>query len=170
MSQSITRFGAASPRAGDTPGAEAGQYLSFRLGDAAYALPILQVQEIRRSEAATRLPGNPASLRGVINLRGTVLPVLELGELLQLPKGPDGERPVMIVATVNGRHAGLLVDAVSDVVALGEGDLRPVPAMLPADHQALSAIASIGGEMVLLLDLSGLLGMAPPCTTLATAA
>lgn len=170
MSQSITRFAAPSPGTGDARGSKAGQYLSFRLADASYALPILQVQEIRRSEAATRLPGNTASLRGVINLRGTVLPVLELGELLRLPKAPGGERPVMIVATVEGRHAGLLVDAVSDVVALAEDDLRPVPAMLPADHQALSAIANVGGEMVLLLDLPGLLGMASPCPALATAA
>ncbi|MFC6584187.1 chemotaxis protein CheW [Sulfitobacter aestuariivivens] len=115
--------------------AEPIELLTFKLADQKYALEITSVREIRGSTHATPLPQSPACMKGVINLRGTVLPVIDLGERLGLPPSAHNDRSVIIVVALEDRLTGLLVDAVSDIVTLATDDLRPRPQCQKAANQ-----------------------------------
>lgn len=101
------------------------ELLTFRLADQEYALDIMSVREIRGWTRATPLPHAPHYMKGVINLRGTVLPVMDLAMRLGLPEREQNERNVIIVVKFEDVMTGLLVDAVSDIVALTKDDLQP---------------------------------------------
>lgn len=136
----------------DSPGTI--ELLTFRLGEQEYSLDIMSVREIRSWTRATPLPHAPACMRGVINLRGTVLPVMDLAERLGLPPRREGDRAVIIVVSHGAGLTGLLVDAVSDIVALTEGDLQPPPDLgHGAGAGMVSALTLIDERMVRVLNL-----------------
>lgn len=107
------------------------ELLSFRLGEQEYSLDIMSVREIRGWTRATPLPHAPSYMRGVINLRGTVLPVLDLSARLGMePVRGDGRNVVIVVqsgAQSTGQSVGLLVDAVSDILAIPRSAMQPPP-------------------------------------------
>lgn len=103
------------------------ELLTFRVADQEYSLDIMSVREIRGWTRTTPMPHAPDYMRGVINLRGTVLPVMDLARRLHLPSQETNDRNVIIVVNLNGTLTGLLVDAVSDIVAITEDDLQPPP-------------------------------------------
>ncbi|WP_390914886.1 chemotaxis protein CheW [Pseudosulfitobacter sp. SM2401] len=103
------------------------ELLTFRIGDQEYSLDIMCVREIRGWTKTTPLPHAPAYMKGVINLRGTVLPVMDLAERLGMGSSEHTDRNVIIVVKHNENMTGLLVDAVSDIIALSDDDLRPPP-------------------------------------------
>lgn len=107
-----------------TPSAK--EWLSFRVADEAYCVDILRVQEIRSHEQPTRLAGAPAHVRGMLNLRGVIVPVIDLRQILgrDIPNTTD---PICIVMSVGDRTVGAIVDAVCDVVELSAAQIRPVP-------------------------------------------
>jgi len=119
------------------------------VGSESYALAVEDVLEVAEVEAPTPVPGSPASVLGVCNLRGNVLPVLDLGALL----GGSGERGArrVVVAERGGRRAGLVVSAVTDVGELPE-------AREPADSPHVSGAAIVDGRLVGMLDLDSLFG------------
>lgn len=136
----------------DSPGSI--ELLTFRLGDQEYSLDIMSVREIRSWTRATPLPHAPACMRGVINLRGTVLPVMDLAERLGLPPRGQEDRAVIIVVSQGETLTGLLVDAVSDIVALTAEDLQPPPDLgAGAGVGMVSALTLIDARMVRVLDL-----------------
>lgn len=138
-----------------------GEYLSFNLADEHYALNILMVQEIRGYEGVTRVPDTPDYIRGVVNLRGAIVPVLDLRMKLGLKEARYDEFTVMIVLNLDGRSAGIVVDAVSDVVVLEAGQIRPTPELGAAvDTRFISAIGTTGEQMVILLDIQSLIDWA----------
>ena len=92
-----------------------------------FAVDIMQVREIRGWSASTPLPGAPADVLGIINLRGSILPVIDLGARLNLRSCEPNAASVVIVTEIEGNLVGLLVDAVCDIFALPEGSLRPAP-------------------------------------------
>lgn len=134
------------------------ELLSFHVGDHEYSVDIMSVREIRGWTPTTSLPHSPAFVRGVINLRGTVLPVIDLDQRLGLPASEPIDRNVIIVIDVAGRSLGLRVDAVSDILSLPVNALRPPPDIADeAEDTYLKALTIIEDRMVRVLDLSTLL-------------
>ena len=131
------------------------ELLTFRLADQDYAMDIMSVREIRGWTRTTPLPHAPSYMCGVINLRGTVLPVMDLAERLGLPAQEKSDRNVIIVVKQGDALTGLLVDAVSDIVALTADDLQPPPDMTPGTGpNVVSALSLIEDRMIRILDLA----------------
>ncbi|MDQ7844864.1 MAG: chemotaxis protein CheW [Armatimonadota bacterium] len=140
------------------PAQAGGQYLTFTLGEEAYGLPILAVQEIRGYAPITRVPNTPPHVRGVMNLRGTIVPVVDLRTRLGLAETVPTPFTVIVVVTVAARSVGLIVDAVSDVLDLGAGDLEPPPEFgSGVDVRFITGVARSGGRLILLLSLERVL-------------
>lgn len=134
------------------------ELLSFRLAEEEYSVDIMSVREIRGWTRATPLPHAPMHVRGVINLRGTVLPVVDLSVRLGMEPVVGDARNVIIVVQVGSQTAGLLVNAVSDILALPRTELQPPPE-LAADsaHSFIEALTIVDGRMIRVLDLSAVL-------------
>ena len=133
------------------------EFLAFRLGDEEYAIDILKVQEIRAHEAVTRIANAPAYLKGVINLRGTIVPIVDLRVKLGMERLADGSA-VAIILNLDGRVMGMVVDAVSDVVALAEDEVKPAPEFgAVVDARFISGIATMGERMMILVDITRLM-------------
>ena len=130
------------------------ELLSFRVGDSEYSVEIMSVREIRGWTRATSLPHSPSYVRGVINLRGAVLPVVDLAMRLGLDAEEPTERNVIIVVDIGGRTIGLRVDAVSDILSIPQGALQTPPEM-SADrgHGFVRALTIFEGRMIRILDL-----------------
>ena len=110
-----------------TAASTGGEYLSFTLGNEHYGVDILKVQEIRGYDAVTRVPDAPDYIKGVINLRGTIVPVIDLRLKLRLDEARYDAFTVMIVLNVDDRVVGIVVDSVSDVIPLNAEQIRPKP-------------------------------------------
>lgn len=133
------------------------ELLTFRVAEQEYSLDIMSVREIRGWTRTTPMPHAPAFMRGVINLRGTVLPVMDLAKRLNLPSRETTDRNVIIVVKINRTLTGLLVDAVSDIVAMTEDDLQPPPELATDPQMAVvRALTVIDDRMIRVLDLSAI--------------
>jgi len=133
------------------------ELLSFRIGDQEYSVDIMSVREIRGWTNATPLPHSEPSIRGVINLRGTVLPIVDLALRLGLESIGLNERSVIIVVQIGGRSLGLLVDAVSDILSIRRSELQAPPDTQSTDNPAfVHALTIIEGRMLRILDLDAL--------------
>ena len=141
------------------------QVLCFALAGEAFGLPILKVREIQAQATITRMPQAPVHMPGVINLRGAIVPIIELRQRFSLGEAPDDARPVIIVVEVQNRTLGIRVDSVSDVIDLDSTSIRSAPEMgnQPAlGRKFISGLASLPGStgdeaMLILLDLDQLL-------------
>lgn len=134
------------------------QYLTVNLAQEEYAIDILTVREIRGWTPVTRIPQAPHYVLGVLNLRGAIVPVLDLRLRFGLAREEYGATTVTVVVTVAGRLFGVVVDAVSDVLDVQADQVRPVPDMGTAvDTEYLKGLTSIEERMVLLLDVDKLL-------------
>jgi purine-binding chemotaxis protein CheW len=140
-----------------TTGASVGngnQFLSFVLGKEEYGIDILKVQEIRGYSAITAIPNTPAYIRGVINLRGAVVPIVDLRAKFGLAATDYDKFTVIIVVTIGTRVAGLIVDAVSDVLNIARSDVEPTPEFGGAvDTSFITGMAKVADKLVLLLDI-----------------
>jgi purine-binding chemotaxis protein CheW len=103
------------------------EFIAFRVGDQEFCVEITSTREIRGWSHATRLPHSPEYIIGVINLRGTILPIMDLSARLGMGLSTPSERHVIIVIQVHDKTVGLLVDSVSDILDVGPEHLRPVP-------------------------------------------
>ncbi len=138
------------------------ELLSFRVGGEEFCLPIAQVREIRVWSEPTPLPQSDAAVEGVINLRGTVLPVIDLARGLALANARTAQRPVIVVVEDGSRMAGLIVDSVSDIVVIPRAGLEPPPAIPVRESRVvLSALALHNGRFLRILDPSALLPTRP---------
>ena len=139
--------------------ARPGRYLTFRLGGESYGLPVLGVREIIRLCPITPVPKMPAHIKGVINLRGKIVPILDLRARFRLSPASYGERACIVVvqagaAPAGGRLMGALVDAVEEVVQLSEAELEPTPdfgGSVKTDF--ILGMATVHGGVKSLLDL-----------------
>jgi purine-binding chemotaxis protein CheW len=133
--------------------ARPGQYLSFLLASEEYAVDILRVREIRGLCPITPLPNAPPHVQGVMNLRGAVVPVVDLRLALGLPRIEYGKFTVIIVLSVQNRTIGFVVDSVCDVLPLTPSDIDRAPDLGPrVDGAMVSGIARAQGRFVVLLD------------------
>ena len=134
------------------------ELLSFLVGGQDYSVDIMSVREIRSGASATSLPHSPQYVRGVINLRGTVLPIIDLANRLGMQDGMDESRNVIIVVAVGDRTFGLLVDAVSDILAIPEQEMQPPPEMqADMERNFVSALTIVEGKMIRVLDLDAVM-------------
>ncbi len=134
------------------------EVLSFWLGDAEYAIPLHCVREIRSYQAPTRLAGSHKDLLGVIDLRGEIVPLLDLRRRFALPLAEFNHLTITIVVHVEGRPFAVVVDSVCDVVALTSAQVRPMPPLAGTNEQRhLTAICSVGSRRLVLLDIESLL-------------
>jgi len=154
-SSSPGRTGQAAPEAVITSLRE---FLAFKLGDEEYGIDILRVQEIRSYEEPTRIANAPAFIKGVVNLRGVIVPIVDMRIRFNLESANYDSFTVVIVLNVANRVVGMVVDAVSDVITLTPDQLRPVPAFnsnIDSDH--LLAIGAIDERMLILVDIEKLM-------------
>jgi purine-binding chemotaxis protein CheW len=123
-----------------------------------FAIDIMSVREIRGWCASTRLPQAPAHVLGMINLRGSVLPVVDFSSRLGLGESEPNTASVVIVAEVGDRLVGLMVDAVCDILTLGEGMLQPAPDLgAPRVHEFVRGVITTQGGIVTLLSLEAVI-------------
>ena len=121
--QHLRTAAAAGPESADL----AREYLTFGVGDESYAIDILRVQEIRNYEAPTRIVGAPAAVKGVIDLRGVVVPIVDLRTLFGIAQPRFDEFTVVVILDAGGRVIGAVVDSVGDVVSLDAARIKPAP-------------------------------------------
>jgi purine-binding chemotaxis protein CheW len=146
-----------STPAASSNSATAGEFLTFTLGKEEYGVDILKVQEIRGYDAVTRLPDAPDYIKGVINLRGTIVPVIDMRVKFRLEAKVDA-LTVMIVLNVADRVVGMVVDSVSDVVQLTGEQIRSMPEVgTGIDRRFLTGIGALDERMLILLDIEGLM-------------
>ena len=141
--------------------AQAREMLTFRLGSEAYGINILKVQEIKGWDTVTRVPYSPDYLLGVINLRGAIVPVVDLRVRFALEKAEFDAATVIIVVHVAGtrgnRIVGIVVDAVSDVYSVPADKIQPPPDVIGAvDHMYVVGLASLDDKLVIILDIERL--------------
>ena len=134
------------------------ELLLFRLGQEEYGIDILRVQEIRRYEAVTRLVNTPPHIKGVINLRGTIVPIVDLRIKFGLPVVTYDEFTVVVILNVAKRVIGIVVDAVSDVVSITDEDLKPAPEFgAQIDDDYLDGLATVNDRMIIVVDIESLI-------------
>jgi purine-binding chemotaxis protein CheW len=143
----------------------AGEYLSFRLGAEEYGIDILKVQEIRGFETSTRMVNAPRHVLGVLNLRGVIVPILDMRIKFGMTDVPYDSQTVTIVLHVANRVVGMVVDAVSDVLALTDEDIKPAPGFSGAiGTQHVIGIATVEQNerqrMLILLNIEQLMSSA----------
>ena len=136
-----------------TSGPEGEQFVAFRLAGEMYGFPILQVQEIVRPFEITRVPNAPPDVRGVVNLRGNIVPVVDLRTRLRLPSEVEtGETRTIIVETEAGT-VGALVDSVSRVVRIPASQIEPPSEMIAGPEAThLLGMGKLGNDLIILLD------------------
>ena len=144
------------PQTTDTASSAHTEYLSLRIDENEYSVEIMSVREIRGWTRTTSLPHAPPFVRGVINLRGTVLPVVDLAVRLGLEASEPQERNVIIVVDVGSRVMGLRVDAVSDILSFSDDQLQPPPDMT-SKSRFVRALTILDDRMVRILDLEAVL-------------
>ena len=146
------------------PGARG--YLSFRLGAEEYALDILKVQEIRNYERATAIATAPKFVKGVINLRGAIVPIFDLRTLLGFESAEYTPFTVVIVLEAGGRTVGVVVDAVSDVVDLDPSQVRPPPEFSGRlDARYVLGLGTVEDRLLILADMERLLALGGTTST-----
>ena len=138
-----------------------GEFLTFRLGAEEYGIDILKVQEIRSYEQPTRIANSPSFIKGVVNLRGVIVPIVDMRLRFGLSDVQYNSFTVVIVLNVKGRVVGAVVDSVSDVLALDAQTIKPAPEMNSAvDTSFITGIGSVGERMLILMDIEGLMASA----------
>ena len=142
-------------------GAAHGEYLTFRLGAEEYGIDILRVQEIRSYEPPTRIANAPAFIKGVVNLRGVIVPIVDLRMKLGCSCAEYNAFTVVIVLNVKGRVVGAVVDSVSDVLELPADTIKPSTEMSSAiDASFITGIGSVNDRMLILMDIESLMASA----------
>ena len=134
------------------------EVLVFILGAEEYGVDILKVQEIRGYEKVTPIPSAPAYLKGIVNLRGVIVPLVDMRVRFGLAEPRYDSTTVVVILRVSGRIIGLVVDAVSDVVHLAPNDVKEAPALgSVVDSSFLAGLATRDDHMIMLLDIEKLL-------------
>jgi purine-binding chemotaxis protein CheW len=134
------------------------ELITFRVGEQEYGVDITDVREIRGWTPATPLPKTPGYVRGVINLRGTVLPIVDMAERMGLPPTEPSQRHVIVVVWIHGQLVGLLVDAVCDILPVPPEELQATPDLVGDDaHAFVEALFSTEDRMVGLVRLSAVM-------------
>ena len=137
---------------------DAREYLTFRLDREEYGIDILKVQEIRGYERPTRIANAPAFIKGVVNLRGTIVPIVDMRLKFNCAKAEYNAFTVVIILNLRNRIVGIVVDSVSDVMELAPESVKAAPEMdTTIDSAAVVGLGSVGDRMLILLDIEKLM-------------
>lgn len=148
-----------NPETQSTLNSDKEQYVTFTLGNVDYGIEILSVQEFKGYTSVTPVPNMPPHVRGVMNLRGIIIPVFDLRVRFGLP-APLDELSVIVVAVVKNRTVGLVVDTVSDVIDIAQSDIQETPEFSSRIPTAfLRGLAKAGERLVILLNLEHLVSL-----------
>ncbi|MET1116510.1 MAG: chemotaxis protein CheW [Comamonas sp.] len=139
-------------------GTAAREYLTFRLDQEEYGIDILKVQEIRGYEPPTRIANAPAFIKGVVNLRGTIVPIVDMRLKFHCAQAEYNSFTVVIILNMHQRVVGIVVDSVSDVMELPPDAVRAAPDIDSAiDSGSITGLGSVGERMLILLDIEKLM-------------
>ncbi|WP_425059656.1 Chemotaxis protein CheW [Sporomusa carbonis] len=133
------------------------QLVIFRLAKEEYGLPITKVQEINRLVPITKLPQTPAFMEGIINLRGRIIPVVDLRKRFQLKVSDHNDDSRIIIVEVNGQTVGIIVDAVNEVVRLSSASVEPPPPTFILDAKYIHGVGKLEDRLLILLDIDQIL-------------
>lgn len=148
----------AMEKAEDLAAAGTREYLTFRLDQEEYGIDILKVQEIRGYEPPTRVANAPSFLKGVVNLRGTIVPIVDMRLKFNCVKAEYNSFTVVIILNLRSRIVGIVVDSVSDVMELPASALKAAPDVDSViDSSAVLGLGSLGDRMLILLDIEQLM-------------
>jgi purine-binding chemotaxis protein CheW len=135
------------------------QLVSFKIGSEEFGVDILQVQEIIRMVEITRVPQAPVYVEGVINLRGRVIPIIDLRKRLKLELKEVDKNTRIVVVDIRGNIMGMIVDSVSEVLRLPAGTIEPPPDLVSGvDSEYISGVAKLEDRLLMFLDLSKIVG------------
>lgn len=135
------------------------EFLTFTLGNEEYGIDILKVQEIRGYDTVTHIANAPDFIKGVINLRGVIVPIIDLRIKFHVGEATYHEFTVVIIITVLGKVIGMVVDGVSDVVALAPEQIKPAPEMgASLDTRYITGLGTINDQMLILVDIEKMIG------------
>lgn len=145
-------------KASDAALAGAREYLTFRLDQEEYGIDILKVQEIRGYEPPTRIANAPNFIKGVVNLRGTIVPIVDMRLKFNCAQADYNSFTVVIILNLRSRVVGVVVDSVSDVMELTQESIRTAPDIESAiDNSCILGLGSVGDRMLILLDIEKLM-------------
>ncbi|SHJ58253.1 purine-binding chemotaxis protein CheW [Anaerobranca californiensis DSM 14826] len=134
------------------------KFVIFRLETEEYALDILKVQGIERMLPITRVPKTPNFVEGVCNLRGSIVPVVDLRQRFNLPKKENDDNTRIIVVSLADVKVGLIVDSANDVITLKSEDIEPTPSVIDSiDTKFISGVGKLGERLIIILDLEKIL-------------
>ena len=135
------------------------EFLAFTLGQEEYGVDIQKVQELRSYDTVTRIANAPAHIKGVVNLRGIIVPIIDMRVRFNLGTPTYDQFTVVIILNVIGRVMGMVVDSVSDVITLGREQIRPAPEMgAVLDTEYLIGLGTLDERMLILVDIDKLMG------------
>ena len=135
-----------------------GEFLTFTLGAEGYGIDILKVQEIRGYDAVTRIANAPAFIKGVINLRGVIVPIIDLRIKFRLGEPTYDQFTVVIILNIGKRVMGAVVDGVSDVIQLSSNDLHPAPEFGSIlDTRYILGLGTVENRMIIVMDIEKLM-------------
>jgi purine-binding chemotaxis protein CheW len=138
--------------------ADSGQYLTLRLGTEEYAIDILRVQEIRSYEVPTKMVNSPSFIKGVINLRGVIVPIVDLRMKLSVSVVEYNEFTVVIILNLRGTVIGAVVDAVADVVTLNADIIKPAPQFESSiEARFILGLADLDERMLIVMNMDALM-------------
>jgi purine-binding chemotaxis protein CheW len=134
------------------------EFLTFTLGSEEYGIDILKVQEIRGYDAVTTIAGAPEFIKGVINLRGTIVPIVDMRIKFRLGQPEYNQFTVVIILNIGDRVVGMVVDGVSDVITLTQDQIRPAPDFgATIDTRYLLGLGTVDERMIILVDIEHLM-------------
>ncbi|MBC7574912.1 MAG: chemotaxis protein CheW [Herminiimonas sp.] len=137
------------------------EFLAYRLGAEEYGIDIQKVQELRGYDAVTAIANAPAFIKGVVNLRGIIVPIIDMRIKFNLGDPVYDQFTVVIILNISGRVVGMVVDSVSDVITLTPEQIKPAPAMGTAvDTDYLMGLGTVEDRMLILLDIDRLMSSA----------
>ncbi len=147
----------------ESPGSMASQmaneFLTFRLGEEEYGIEILKVQEIRGYDSITQIANASEFIKGVVNLRGIIVPIIDMRIKFRLGKANYDQFTVVIILNVAGRVMGIVVDGVSDVISLEAEQMRPTPGFGSViDTEYIMGLGTVDERMLILIDIEKLMG------------
>ena len=138
--------------------ADGNQFLTFTLGEEEYGVDILKVQEIKGYVPTTRIPNAPYEVRGVLNLRGTIVPIVDLRRKFGLEEIQYDQFTAIVVVVVQNRVMGMVVDSVSEVMSIPPTDIQPPPDFgSGVSGSMLRGMAKVGEKLIILLDIDAVL-------------
>jgi purine-binding chemotaxis protein CheW len=145
-------------RADNGAGLANNEFLTFTLGKEEYGIDILKVQEIRGYDAVTTIANTPAFIKGVINLRGTIVPIVDLRIKFNMPTVEYDQFTVVIILNFGTRTVGIVVDSVSDVLTLNPDQIHPAPNLSSAlDTRYIMGLGTVAEHMLILVDIEKLM-------------